>query len=147
MIEPFHINISGEVLDDLKLRIKNTRWTDEITGSGWSYGTNLSYMKELADYWLHTFDWRKIEAEINSYPNFIAEIDGQKIHFLHIKGKGTKSIPLIITHGWPGSFIEMLKIIPLLTEDENFSFDLVIPSVMGFGFSDKITKAGCNSAF
>lgn len=147
MIKSFLANAPQQILDDLKLRIKNTCWTDEITDSGWSYGTNLSYMKELADYWLNTFDWRKVEAEINSYPNFIADIDGHKIHFLHIKGMGKKSIPLIITHGWPGSFIEILKLIPLLTKDKEFSFDLVIPSVMGFGFSDKITKQGCNSAF
>ena len=147
MIQPFSINTPQQILDDLKLRIKNTRWPDEIKDSGWIYGANLSYIKGLADYWINTFDWRKVEMEINSYPNFIADIDGYKIHFLHIKGKGKQSIPLIITHGWPGSFIEMMKLIPLLTNDENVSFDLVIPSVIGFGFSDKITKQGCNSAF
>jgi pimeloyl-ACP methyl ester carboxylesterase len=147
MIQPFSINISPEALDDLKLRLKNTRWADEITYSGWNYGANLSYMKELTDYWLNKFDWRKIENEINAYPNFIDDIDGHKIHFMHIQGKGKKSIPLIITHGWPGSFLEMLKLIPLLTTDLGFSFDLVIPSILGFGFSDKITHKGCNSAF
>ncbi len=147
MIKPFVANIPQQILDDLKLRIRDTRWPDEIIDSGWSYGANLSYMKELADYWLNTFDWRKVEKEVNSYPNFIADIDGHKIHFLHIKGKGKKSIPLIITHGWPGSFIEMMKLIPLLTNDENLSFDLVIPSVIGFGFSGKVNQSGCNSAF
>lgn len=147
MIRPFTINTPKHVLDDLKLRIKNTRWTDEIVDSGWKYGANLSYMKELANYWIATFNWRNIEQEINAYPNFIANIDGYGIHFLHIKGKGKKSIPLIITHGWPGSFIEMMKIIPLLTNDKNLSFDLVIPSVIGFGFSDKAIHPGCNSAF
>lgn len=146
MIKPFQINTPQHIIDDLKQRIINTRWPDEITDSGWSYGTNFSYLKELANYWSHTFDWRKEEATINAYPNFIAEIDGYKIHFLHIKGKGKTTVPLIITHGWPGSFIEMMKIIPLLTEDENFSFDLVIPSVIGFGFSEGTTKPGCNSA-
>lgn len=138
MIKPFVANIPQQILDDLKLRIRDTRWPDEIIDSGWSYGANLSYMKKLADYWLNTFDWRKIEKEVNSYPNFMADIDGYKIHFLHIKGKGKKSIPLIITHGWPGSFVEMMKLIPLLTNDENLSFDLVIPSVIGFGFSGKV---------
>ncbi|GHB54743.1 epoxide hydrolase family protein [Persicitalea jodogahamensis] len=147
MIQPFVANIPQSILDDLKLRIRSTRWPDEITDSGWTYGANLSYMKELAEYWSNTFDWRKIEEEINSFPNFIAEIDGYKVHFLHIKGKGKKSIPLIITHGWPGSFVEMMKLIPLLTDDESLSFDLVIPSVIGFGFSDKPTKPGCNSEF
>lgn len=146
MIQPFFANVPQQVLDDLKLRIRNTRWPDEITDSGWSYGTNLSYMKELADYWLNTFTWRKVEAEIKSYPNFIADIGDYKIHFLHIKGKGRKSIPLIITHGWPGSFLEMIKLIPLLTLDESFSFDLVIPSIIGFGFSGKSTVPGCNSS-
>ncbi len=147
MIQPFSVNILQQALDDLKLRLKNTRWTDEIRDSGWNYGTNLSYIKELTDYWLNKFDWRKVENEINGYPNFLADIDGHKIHFLHIKSNAKKSIPLIITHGWPGSFLEMMKLIPLLTTNSEFSFDLVIPSVIGFGFSDKITHQGCNSAF
>ncbi|WP_343671221.1 epoxide hydrolase family protein [Chitinophaga sp.] len=146
MITPFVINTSEQIIDDLKSRIKNTRWPDEIIDSGWNYGANLSYMRELADYWLNIFDWRQVEKEINAYPNFIADIDGYKIHFLHIKGKGGNSIPLIITHGWPGSFLEIMKLIPLLTNDENVSFDLVIPGVIGFGFSGKVTEPGCNSA-
>src|SRR6267142_758863 len=147
VIRPITINIPQSVLGDMKLRLRNTQWPDAIAGSGWSYGTDLTYMKELAEHWINVFDWRKTEAEINSFPNFIAEIDGYNIHFLHVKGKGEKSIPLIITHGWPGSFMEMLKIVPFLTADESFSFDLVIPSVIGFGFSSKITEPGCNSAF
>ncbi len=147
MIQPFKINIPQNILDDLKSRIKNTRWTDEITGSGWAYGANLEYIKELTDYWLNKFDWRKTEEEINSYPNFIADIEDYKIHFLHVKGKGQKSFPLIITHGWPGSFLEMMKIIPMLTSNSEFTFDLVIPSMMGYGFSEKINKPGCNVRF
>lgn len=146
MIQPFLANVPQQILDDLKLKIRNTRWPDEITDSGWSCGTNLSYMKELTDYWLNTFDWRKVETEINLRPNFIADIDGHQIHFLHIKGKGTKSIPLIITHGWPGSFLEMMKLIPLLATGEGISFDLVIPSIIGFGFSGNSTVPGCNSS-
>ena len=126
MITPFLANISEEILDDLKNRIKNTRWPDEINNSSWSYGTNLSFTKKLSNYWLNSFDWRKVETEINSYPNFIATIEDYEIHFMHIKGKGKKSIPLIITHGWPGSFLEMMKLIPLLTEDKDVSFDLVL---------------------
>jgi pimeloyl-ACP methyl ester carboxylesterase len=103
-------------------------------------------MMELADYWLNEYDWRKTEQEINNYDNFIAKIDGYKIHFLHVKGKGEKSLPIIITHGWPSSFLEMLKLIPFLTEKDN-SFDLVIPSMMGFGFSQKITHPDCNIFF
>jgi pimeloyl-ACP methyl ester carboxylesterase len=145
MVQSFKADISQQVLDDLKTRIKNTRWTDEIIGSGWNYGANLSYMKELAGYWLSEFDWRKTENEINTYPNFIADIDGYQIHFLHIKGQGRKSIPLILTHGWPGSFLEMMKLIPLLTSDPELSFNLVIPSMMGYGFSQRLHVHGCNS--
>jgi len=147
MIKPFTAKIPQSVFDDLKLRLMQTRWPDEITNSDWKYGADLSFMKELAAYWTNTFNWRKVEDEINFYPNFIGEIKGHKIHFLHIKGNGKRSVPLLITHGWPGSFLEMMKLIPLLTQDPDFSFDLVIPSIPGFGFSDKITQPGCNSAF
>lgn len=147
MIKPFSVQVPQQVLDDLKLRLSLTRWPDQLEGAGWDYGTDLSYLKELTDYWQHTFDWRKVEDEINSYPNFMADIEGQELHFMHVKGKGKRSIPLIITHGWPGSFLEMMKLIPLLTEDPDCSFDLVIPSVPGFGFSGKLTQAGGNSSF
>jgi pimeloyl-ACP methyl ester carboxylesterase len=147
MIQPFSARIAQHLLDDLRMRISHTRWPDAIADAGWNYGTSLLYMKELAEYWMNNFDWRKEEAVINSYPNFTTVIDGNKIHFLHIKGKGKKSVPLIITHGWPGSFLEMMKLIPLLTDDEDFSFDLVIPSVIGFGFSARPVIPGCNSSF
>jgi pimeloyl-ACP methyl ester carboxylesterase len=147
MITPFIVNTSQQILDDLQLRLALTRWPDELQGAGWDYGANLSYMKDLIGYWKDKFDWRKVEEEINAYPNYLAEIDGQQIHFMYIKGKGQKPIPLIITHGWPGSFLEMMKLIPLLTEPADFSFDLVIPSVPGFGFSAPITHPGGNSAF
>lgn len=147
MITEFKCQISQSVIDDLKFRISQTRWTDEIKGSGWQYGANLSYVKELADCWVNKFDWRKVENEINQYPNYVAEIDRVKIHFLHVKGKGKMSVPLIITHGWPGSFLEMIKLIPLLTTNPEFSFDLIIPSVIGFGFSQKINISGCNIWF
>lgn len=148
MIKPFQVNTPQSLLDDLNNRIKNTRWPDDITRSQWSLGTNHHYLKELTNYWLNEFSWKSTEAVINSYPNYIVDIDGQEIHFLHIKGKGENPVPIIITHGWPGSFLEMLKLIPLLTEDSNgLSFDLVIPSVIGFGFSSKSKTAGCNSVY
>ena len=147
MITEFKCQISQSAIDDLKFRIGQTRWTDEVMGSGWQYGANLSYIKELAHYWADQFDWKKVEKEINQYPNYIAEIDGIKIHFLHIKGKTKTSVPLIITHGWPGSFLEMTKLIPLLTANPEFSFDLIIPSVIGFGFSQKQNLPGCNLWF
>lgn len=147
MIKPYSVFVHQEILDDLNLRIKNTRWPDEINNSDWNFGASLSYMKELSSYWLNDFSWRKIEHEINTFPNFIADIDGHQVHFIHIKGKGEKSTPLIITHGWPGSIIEMLKLIPLLTNNKNCSFDLVIPSVIGFGFSSKCVENGCDNTY
>ena len=145
MIQPFSINIPQSAIDDLKSRLGKTRWINE-TAAGWNYGTDPGYLKELAAYWLDGFDWRQTETRINAYPNFIADINGYNIHFLHIKGKGEKSIPLIITHGWPGSFLEMIKLIEPLTTGEEISFDLVIPSVVGFGFSGNNHRTGCNSS-
>jgi pimeloyl-ACP methyl ester carboxylesterase len=147
MIKKIEISLAQSFLDDLKTKLRLTRWPDDIEGSGWTYGASLDYMKELINYWSTYFDWRKTESEINKYPNFIAQIDGYTIHFLHIKGKGDKAVPLIITHGWPSSFLEMLKIIPLLTENDDLSFDLVIPSMLGYGFSQKINQTGCNVSF
>jgi pimeloyl-ACP methyl ester carboxylesterase len=147
MITEFKCQVPQSAIDDLKFRIRQTRWTDEIKDSGWLYGADLSYIKELAGYWLHKFDWRKVEDEINQYPNYIAEIDGVRIHFLHIKGSGKKAVPLIITHGWPGSFLEMSKLIAPLTTDPECSFDLIIPSIPGFGFSQRINAPGCNLWF
>ncbi|RWY48395.1 epoxide hydrolase family protein [Mucilaginibacter gilvus] len=147
IIKPFSANIPQEILDDLKVRLKLSRWPDALPAYGWGTGADLSYMKDLTAYWQDKFDWRKTENAINAHPNFLADIEGHQIHFMHIKGKGKRSVPLLITHGWPGSFLEMMKLIPLLTEDPDFSFDLVIPSVPGFGFSSKPTQPGCNSAF
>lgn len=144
MMNEFKLSIAQSVLDDLKYRVKNTRWPDEMINAGWNYGIDLSYMQELAHYWTTDFDWRKVEAEVNTYPNFTTEINGYKIHFLHIKGKGKITVPVIISHGWPGSFLELMKLIPLLTENREFSFDVVIPSLLGFGFSQKVTTPGCN---
>ncbi len=145
MTQPFKVNMEPAVLEDLKNRILATRWPDEIAGSEWQYGVSLAYLRELADYWANSFNWRKTEDAINIYPNFIVEIDGYKIHYLHIKSRVPNAVPLIISHGWPGSFLEMLKVIPLLTEGEPVAFDLVIPSLLGFGFSDKPNKEGINA--
>jgi pimeloyl-ACP methyl ester carboxylesterase len=142
-IQRFQINIPERVLLDLRERIERTRWPDEITGSDWLYGASLSYMRELVDYWLNEYDWRKTESDLNAYPNFIAQIDDYKIHFLQIKGRGKNSVPLIITHGWPGSVLEMMKLIPLLTNNSDLTFDLVIPSLLGYGFSQKVVAPGC----
>ena len=147
-IRPFEIHVSDEVLDDLNRRISTTRWPDELPGTGWDYGSNLSYIKELAEYWRSDFDWRAQERLINSFRHFKADVDGLGIHFIHERGKGPDPMPLVITHGWPGSFFEMYKIIPLLTDpashggDPEDSFDVVAPSLPGFGFSDHAQEQG-----
>jgi pimeloyl-ACP methyl ester carboxylesterase len=145
MQKPFKINIEQPVLDDLKNRIQSTRWPDAINEAGWQYGVDLSYLKALVAYWAGDFDWRKTEEIVNTYPQFITNIDGCQIHYLHIQSKVRNAIPLIVTHGWPGSFLEMLKVIPLLTEGDPLSFDLVIPSLPGFGFSGKSASMGINT--
>lgn len=140
-IQPFKINIPQAMLDNLKSRLANTRWPDEISNSGWDYGTNLAYLKNLTEYWKNEFDWRAQEKMMNSFEHFHANIEGINIHYIHERGKGPNPTPLIITHGWPSSFAEMLKIIPLLTDN---SFDVIIPSLPGFGFSDKPSLPGWN---
>jgi pimeloyl-ACP methyl ester carboxylesterase len=148
MIETFRVNVEQSVLDDLRERLRRTRWPDQIPGSGWEYGANLEYMKELIAYWQKEFDWRKQEREINKFPQFKAVIDGLGIHFVHVRGNGPNPLPLIITHGWPGSFLEMYKILALLTDPASSggkaedAFDVVVPSVPGYGFSDLPAKRG-----
>src|SRR5262245_38467584 len=147
-IESFQVAIPQEILDDLQSRLERTRWPDEVEGSGWRYGANLSYMKELAEYWRTEFDWRAQEKRINSFANFRATVGDLHIHFIHERGKGPNPIPLVITHGWPSSFAEMLESIPMLTDPVNHggkasdSFDVIVPSVPGYGFSDRPLQAG-----
>jgi pimeloyl-ACP methyl ester carboxylesterase len=147
MKTPFKINIEPSILDDLKKRIANTRWTYEIENEKWEYGTKKSYLKELCDYWQHTFDWKKQEVYLNSFPHFKTIIDGTGLHYIHLRGEGKNSIPLLLTHGWPDSFVRFLKIIPCLTKaDENgLSFDVIVPSVPGHGFSDIPATSGMNT--
>jgi pimeloyl-ACP methyl ester carboxylesterase len=135
-VTAFHVTVAQKVLDDLKYRLQNTRWPGEAEGSGWNFGTSESYLKSLVHYWQTAYDWRKQESLLNKYPQYIADVNGVKIHFQYIKGKGKNPKPLILTHGWPDSYYRFHKIIPLLTEGDQ-SFDLVIPSIPGFGFSDK----------
>ena len=132
-ITSFAVNIPQSVLDDLLERLRRTRWPDEVRGAGWDYGTNLSYLKELVSYWISKYDWRNTEKAMNRFPQFTTEIDGLQIHFIHVRGKHAKSSPLILAHGWPSSFYEMHKIIDPLTEH----FDVVVPSLPGFGFSER----------
>ncbi len=147
-VTPFKIEISDEVLADLRHRLEKTRWPDEISGSGWDYGSNLDYIKELVEYWRTSFDWRAQEKKLNLFSHFKTNVDGLNIHYVHERGKGPNPMPLIITHGWPSTFFEMSKIIPLLADpgshggDSADSFDVVAPSLPGFGFSDRPTERG-----
>jgi pimeloyl-ACP methyl ester carboxylesterase len=147
-IRPFSYRASDEDLADLKRRIAATRWPGRETVDDDTQGVQLATIQKLADYWLNGHDWQKVEAKINSYPNFITNIDGVDIHFIHVKSKHPNALPLIVTHGWPGSVIEQLKIIEPLTDPtahggtEADAFDVVIPSMPGYGFSGKPTAAG-----
>ena len=149
-VTPFKVQVSDATLEDLRERLTRTRWPDEISGSEWGYGSDLAYVKELVDYWLTRFDWRAQEAFINSFAHFRTTVDGLGIHFIHERGKGPDPLPLIVTHGWPSTFFEMLKIIPRLTDpaayggDPADSFDVIVPSMPGYGFSDPSQEPGMN---
>ena len=151
-IQPFTIAVPQTALDDLQQRLTQTRWPDEILASGWDYGANLAYMKELVRYWQTTFDWRSQEHMLNTFAHFCTTIDGLSIHFLHQRGKGTKPMPIILTHGWPSSFVEMVKILPMLTDparyggDPTDAFDVVVPSLPGYGFSSRPPQRGMTDA-
>jgi len=147
-IRPFELRATDEQLADLKRRIAATRWPERETVNDDTQGVRLDTIQKLADYWLNQHDWRKVEARIFSYPNFVTNIDGVDIHFIHVKSKHENALPLIITHGWPGSVIEQLKIIEPLTDptahggSAEDAFDVVIPSMPGYGFSGKPTSPG-----
>lgn len=138
---PFHIDVKQAVLDDLHDRIGRTRWPEEPAGAGWTMGTDLSFMKRLADHWSTRYDWRVHEAALNEHPQFIGDIDGTDLHFVHVRGKGPDPTPLLLIHSFPDSFYRFHKVVPLLTDpgahggDPTRSFDVVIPSLPGFGFS------------
>ena len=135
-IEPFSINVADAVLADLRARIRNTRWPDDAPVEPWEQGTDLAYLRDLLTYWADGFDWRAKESELNQLPQLHIQLDGVPIHFVHIRRGGT---PLIITHGWPSTFLEYLPLIPLLDR-----FDLVIPSLPGYGFSGRPARTGVN---
>jgi pimeloyl-ACP methyl ester carboxylesterase len=147
-IRPFEFTAPEEVLADLRRRIAATRWPDRETVNGASQGVQLATMQELVRYWGTDYDWRKVEARLSAMPQFITEIDGLDIHFIHVRSKHENALPMIVTHGWPGSIIEQLKIIEPLTNptahggNASDAFDLVIPSLPGYGFSGKPTGPG-----
>ena len=149
-IRPFRVNIPESQLTELRRRVKATIWPEQETVPDDTQGVRLATMKALADYWANNYDWRKVEARLNSYPMFITNIDGLDIHFIHVKSKEKNAMPIIITHGWPGSIIEQLKVIDPLTNPTAYggkaedAFDVVIPSLPGYGFSAKPTAPGWN---
>ncbi len=147
-IEKFEIRVEDAVLDDLKQRLARTRWTDQIEGSGWDYGTDAAYLKEICEYWREKFDWRRQEAQLNRFDHYRTEIDGQKLHFVHRRSPVKGALPLVLTHGWPGSFWLFYKIIDVLADPESHggraedAFHVVCPSLPGYGFSGPTREPG-----
>lgn len=145
VIKPFKIEVPEAVLEDLQVRLAEARWPAEVEGSGWAYGTNREYMRGLADYWRNRYlpDWRRHEKALNRFPNFRYEVDGVGLHFIHERGRGPRPTPLLLLHGWPDSFFRYHKVIPMLADPgrhgggEEDAFDVVVPSLPGFGFSDR----------
>ncbi len=142
-IQPFSINVPDRIISDIRRRVVDFPWHEMPEDGGWAYGTNLDYMKELCTYWVEQFDWRKQETIINSFSQFTAKVDELDVHFIHERGSGSAPLALIISHGWPGSIIEFLDMIDPLAHPERYGgniedgFDVIVPSLPGFGFSGK----------
>ncbi len=149
-MDPFRIEIPQADLDDLHRRLADTRWPDELPGVGWSRGVPLRYLKELAEYWRTSYDWRAAEARLNQFPQFTTVIDGANVHLLHVRSPESQALPLLLTHGWPGSVAEFLDVIGPLTDpgahggDPADAFHLVIPTIPGYGFSGPTGQPGWN---
>jgi hypothetical protein len=149
-VRPFHINIPEEELDELRRRIRATRWPDQETVPDTSQGVQLKTMHQLADYWATEYDWRRCESRLNELPQFITEVDGLDIHFIHVRSTHEDALPIIVTHGWPGSIVEQLKVIEPLTNPTAHggsaadAFHVVIPSLPGYGLSGKPAAPGWN---
>lgn len=145
---PFTIAIPAAAIADLKARLSQARWPAEITGGGWTYGANLAYLQELCAYWRYDFNWRAQEAYLNAMPQYTTEVDGYGVHYVHVEGKGPHPLPLVFTHGWPGTFYEVHKVLGPLTDpaahggDPADAFTVVVPSLPGYGFSDITTTPG-----
>jgi pimeloyl-ACP methyl ester carboxylesterase len=150
-IEEFQVSVPQTDLDDLAGRLARTRWPSSLPGPEWARGVPVGYLRDLAGYWRDGFDWRAQEARLNSWPQYITEIDGQQIHFLHVRSPEPQATPLLLLHGWPGSVIEFLRVIGPLSDPRAHggagspAFDLVIPSLPGFGFSGPVTEPGWGS--
>jgi pimeloyl-ACP methyl ester carboxylesterase len=151
VVEPFEIAVKDAVLRDLKERLARTRWPDQIDGTGWEYGVPVAYMKDFVAHWQTKYDWREQEKQLNKLDQFTTKIDGLDIHFVHVRSKEKAAVPLVITHGWPGSFVEFQKVIGPLTDPAAHggkaedAFHVVCPSLPGFGFSSKPKERGWSS--
>ena len=147
-IQPFQIRVSDEALEDLRRRLRATRWPDRETVEDWSQGIPLAYVQEVCAYWSEKYDWRKREARLNAFPQFRTTVDGVGIHFLHVRSRHEAALPLVMTHGWPGSIVEFLKVIAPLTDptahggEARDAFHVVCPAMPGYGFSDKPASKG-----
>jgi pimeloyl-ACP methyl ester carboxylesterase len=147
-IEPFKIDIAQNEIDALRTRLANTRWAPELDNDDWSYGVNGTYLRELVTYWQDGFDWRVQEAQINRFPQYLVEIDGIPIHFIHVRGKGPKPVPILLNHGWPWTFWDFKDVIMALADpaahggDPEDAFDVVVPSLPGFAFSGPLPRNG-----
>lgn len=146
---PFTIAVDDATLADLRSRLTRTRWPDAVDAAGWDYGTDPTYLRELVSYWAVGFDWSSQQRRLNRFANFTADIDGLHVHFVHERAKSGSGIPILLLHGWPSSFVQMLDIIPLLTnpaDPNDVSFDVVVASLPGFGFSSRPTERGWSVA-
>jgi pimeloyl-ACP methyl ester carboxylesterase len=141
----FTISVSDEALEDLHRRLRATRWPDTVTDSGWTYGLDLEWMQSMVDYWLNRYDWGAQQRALNEYPHQLAVIDGFRIHYLHFRSKDPNAVPMVITHGWPGSFLELLKVAPMLADSASNPFHVVVPSLPGYGFSQRPSSPGMNT--
>lgn len=150
MIEPFRIHVPDADLDDLRERLARTRWPADLANEDWRYGANTAYIRELADHWLHRYDWRAREAAMNAFPHFRTRLGEQPIHFVHVRGKGPSPMPLVLNHGWPWTFWDFHKVIGPLSDpaahggDPADAFDVVVPSLPGYGFSTPLETTGLN---
>ncbi|MGW1997667.1 epoxide hydrolase family protein [Embleya sp. NPDC001921] len=151
-VRPFRINVPQTDLDDLNARLAATRWPDEVVGVGWSRGVPVRYLKELAEYWRTSYDWRAQEAALNEHPQFVTTVEGQNIHFLHVRSPEPDALPLMLLHGWPGGVVDFLDVIGPLSDprahggDPAEAFHLVVPSLPGFGFSTPLAGPGMGAA-
>ena len=151
-IKPFSIRVEEEVLSDLRARIRTTRWPDPVPGVAWQQGTDLNYLRQVLAYWANEFDWRAQERKLNAFDHFRAELDGVHIHFVHARAPRGRGMPLILTHGWPSTFVELLPLVPFLTHPEAHgidspAFDVFIPSLFSYGFSERPARTGVTTRY